>query len=196
MRIVFGLGNPGRRYEATRHNLGFRVVEQLAGRAGRGLPAPASLKRLAWVCEAELAGARVLLARPLTFMNECGRAAAALCGHYGIPPADLVAVHDDADLELGRIRVRGSGSAGGHRGVGSLVESLGTEAFPRVRLGVKGRGRAARDLADYVLDEFEPEEVPVAEALVSLGADAVETLLREGLEAAMRSFNGRTAAGA
>lgn len=194
MRIVFGLGNPGRRYEATRHNLGYRVVDCLAGRAGGGPRAPARLERLAWVREAELAGTRVLLARPLTFMNECGRAAVALCGQYGVRPADLVVVHDDADLELGRIRVRGAGSAGGHRGVGSLIESLGTQQFARVRLGVRGAGREACELADYVLDEFEPEEVPVAEALVSLGADAVEVLLRDGLETAMRSFNGKSAA--
>lgn len=191
MKIVFGLGNPGRRYEATRHNLGFRVVDRLAALAKPLRPAPRSLARLAWVAEAEFAGEEVVLAKPLTFMNECGRAAAALCQGYGADSASLVAVYDDADLELGRIRLRPGGGAGGHRGVGSLIASLGTREFPRVRLGVKGAGREACELADYVLSEFEPEEVGVAEALVELGAQAVEALIGQGLEAAMRSFNGR-----
>ncbi len=191
LRIVFGLGNPGRRYEATRHNLGFRVVDYFARRSG-GTPVHRISPRLLWVAEVPVAGEPVVLAKPMTFMNDCGRAAVAVCTRYHAEPTSLVAVYDDADLALGRIRIRPHGSAGGHNGVRSMISALGTEAFPRVRLGVRGVGRTEQDLADYVLDGFEPDERPLAAGLVVLGADAVQTLLRDGLEAAMRAFNGRS----
>jgi PTH1 family peptidyl-tRNA hydrolase len=123
-------------------------------------------------------------------MNLSGRAAAALCRRFTAEPSDLLVVYDDADLALGRVRVRPEGGAGGHNGIRSLIEVLGTPAFPRVKLGVRGEGRDARDLADYVLDKFLPDERPIVARMVASGADAVETVVAEGVATAQRTFNG------
>lgn len=188
--IVVGLGNPGQRYRANRHNLGFRVVERLARAAGVELEGAADSGRDARTVEAQLAGRSVLLAEPCTYMNRSGRAVAALIAGRGTRPEDLVLVFDDADLELGRVRVRLGGGAGGHNGVRSVIETLGSGAFVRVRLGVRGAGRDDGELADYVLEDFAEEELETAEALVRLGADAVTGYLRDGLEPTMNRFNG------
>jgi len=189
VKIVVGLGNPGDRYRLTRHNLGFRVVECLADRQGRLFRRTDSLGRVATTCEPDLRWETVL-AKPRTYMNRSGRAAMALLRRHDATPEDLIVVYDDADLELGRVRVRPAGSPGGHRGVRSLIDALRTDEFARVRLGVRGEGRDEMELADYVLEAFDPEEVPVSERLVQTGADAVETLLSEGIESAMNRFNG------
>jgi PTH1 family peptidyl-tRNA hydrolase len=126
-------------------------------------------------------------------MNRSGRAAVALREHYGIPPEDLLVVYDDADLELGRVRIRPDGGAGGHNGMRSVITALGSEAFPRVRLGVLGQERDSTELADYVLAEFNPDEEEAARSLVLLGADAVEAALQDGIPEAMNRFNRRTA---
>lgn len=188
--IVMGLGNPGTRYRSTRHNIGFRVVEEVAARNRIRLCAQGELKSRVWAAEFRAERVRCVLARPRTYMNRSGRAASALCRHYGTPPEDLVAVYDDADLPLGRIRIRAGGGAGGHNGIRSMIDVLGTGDFPRVRLGVRGEGRDEVDLADYVLDAFEPEESAIADALVGLGADAVGSMIADGLAAAMNRFNG------
>jgi PTH1 family peptidyl-tRNA hydrolase len=191
VKIVLGLGNPGPRYRFTRHNLGVRVVDLVAERCRARLvplregPAAAAAIRIG----TETA----ILARPRTYMNRSGRAAAALVERYGVDPGGLVVVYDDADLELGKIRIRHEGGAGGHNGVRSIIGVLRTEAFPRVRLGIFGRERESTELMDYVLGEFEPQEVPVARALVELGADAVEESVRHGIAEAMNRFNGRSA---
>ncbi len=130
-------------------------------------------------------------------MNRSGRAALLVCRARNAAPEDLIVVHDDADLALGRVRVRQGGSAGGHNGIRSLLDTLATDAFARVKLGVRGQGRpAGEDLAEYVLQDFEPDERAVADALVELGADAVEALVAQGLESAMNRFNGREAGAA
>jgi len=126
-------------------------------------------------------------------MNRSGRAAIALREHYGVQPEDLLVVYDDADLELGRIRIRPDGGAGGHNGMRSVITALGSEAFPRVRLGVLGHERDSTELADYVLAEFDADEEPAARSLVVLGADAVEAALEDGIPEAMNRFNRRTA---
>ena len=190
MKIVLGLGNPGDRYRLTRHNLGFRVVEHLAERRNGVLRRTESLGRVAWTAEITLAGGDAILAKPRTYMNRSGRAAVALLGQFDAAPEDLVVVYDDADLDLGRVRVRPAGSAGGHNGVRSLIDALRSEGFPRVRLGVRAEGRDDGELADYVLEEFEPDEIPVSDRLVEVGADAVEYVLNEGVEAAMNAYNG------
>ena len=118
-------------------------------------------------------------------MNRSGRAGAALCRYYGLTPTDCLVVYDDADLELGRIRIRSGGGAGGHNGISSLIEVFGTDAFDRVRLGVRGRAREETDLADYVLGRFEADEEPVVKELVELAAEAVDEILQEGLSNAM-----------
>jgi PTH1 family peptidyl-tRNA hydrolase len=188
VRIVLGLGNPGPRYRETRHNLGVRVIERLAAEAGAVLLDPGGPARLA-----EIPGPAgpLVLAQPRTFMNRSGRAACELCLRYGAAPSDFLVVLDDADLVLGRLRIRRSGSAGGHKGLASVIETLGSDAVPRVRLGVCGAGRGERELADYVLEPFDPEELEVAEALVGLAARAVEDVAAEGLTRAMNRYNAR-----
>jgi len=190
--IVLGLGNPGSTYARTRHNLGFRVVDRMAEQAGATLEIDADLGRQAWSAEAAIEGGRFILAKPRTFMNRSGRAGAALCRRYEVEPARVLVVYDDADLELGRLRIRPDGGPGGHNGVRSLIDSFGTRDFPRLRLGVRGEGRGEIDLADYVLGPFEPDEETVAEALVKLGAEAARSVLLEGVETTMNRFNGRT----
>lgn len=186
MRFVVGLGNPGERYRRTRHNLGFMVVDDLASRAVIGQGRQESD---AWVGEAVLGGQPVLLVKPLTFMNRSGLAVAPLLAARGAAPQDLVAVVDDLALELGTLRVRERGSHGGHNGLRSLVEVLGSEEFPRVRVGIR-KGEPPEDLAGWVLSDFPLEDVLVVQEVVGWAADAVECLLREGPAAAMNRFNG------
>jgi PTH1 family peptidyl-tRNA hydrolase len=188
-QIVLGLGNPGARYEATRHNLGFRVVEELARRTRTSFHRALPLAGKAWAAEIDGPVGGVVLAKPATYMNRSGRAALALCERYGAEAGAVLVVYDDADLELGRVRLRPFGGAGGHNGMRSLIDAFRTDAFPRLRLGVRGEGREEAELADYVLQPFEPDEEPVAAGLVVLGADAVEAVLRDGLEAAMNAYN-------
>ena len=190
MKLVLGLGNDGPEYRWTRHNAGFMVADRLASSAGVEFHARGDLGRLAWSAEAELAGERIVIAKPKTLMNLSGRAAAALLRKHALEAAAMVVVYDDADLALGRVRVRPEGGTGGHNGIRSLVEVLGTGAFPRVKLGVLGEGRHSRDLADYVLDRFHPDERPTVETMVERGAAAVETVLRDGVLAAQRAWNG------
>lgn len=188
--VVLGLGNPGARYVPTRHNLGFRVIDRLVGQLGASPLVHGDLARRAWTAEGEVAAGKLVLAKPRTYMNHSGRAAVALCRHFAVPPAGLILVYDDADLKLGRMRIRGAGSAGGHRGVRSVIEALGSQDFPRLRLGVRGTRREEQELEDYVLAPFEPAEEPVAAALVELAATAIRAILELGLEPAMNRFNG------
>lgn len=189
MKIVFGLGNPGERYRSTRHNVGFRVLDEVARRAGVTFEARGDLGDQAWTARITRAGRTVLLAKPRTFMNRSGSAAAALCRKAMARPGEMLVVFDDADLVLGRVRVRSEGGAGGHNGLRSIIESLGSVAFPRVKIGVRGAGREAEDLADYVLRPFDDGEREVVEAMVALGADAVESVLSDGVAGAMARFN-------
>lgn len=189
MKIVLGLGNPGSGYARTRHNVGFRVVESLADRAGVSLKKSADLGRVVHFAEAIVRGEPVVLAEPRTYMNRSGIAAAALCERYRSDVEDLVVVYDDADLALGRVRVRGEGGTGGHNGIRSLLDTLRIATFARVRLGVRGVGREEAELADYVLEPFREDEEATVSAMVVRGADAVETLLESGLSAAMNAFN-------
>jgi PTH1 family peptidyl-tRNA hydrolase len=183
MKLVIGLGNPGRKYAGTRHNIGFEVLDLLAGRY-----------RLEWesgpadAVIAKWRAASVLLAKPLTFMNLSGAAVGALLRFYKIDMPDLLVVLDDTNLDLGRLRARPSGSAGGHNGLKSIIGTFGSEEFARLRIGV-GRGDARRDLADHVLATFDPEErVEVAEA-VARAADAAELFVSDGIVAVMNRFN-------
>jgi peptidyl-tRNA hydrolase, PTH1 family len=186
MRLVVGLGNPGERYRRTRHNVGFMVVDELAsrGRAGRGRE-----EHEAWVAEGELAGEGALFAKPLSFMNRSGFPVAALLAAHGGEPRDLVVVVDDVALDLGVLRLRERGTHGGHNGLRSIIDTVGTDDFVRVRVGVR-QGELPEDLADYVLSDFPPADVLVVQEMVGLAADAVECLAREGAETAMSRFNG------
>jgi PTH1 family peptidyl-tRNA hydrolase len=183
MRLVVGLGNPGRKYAGTRHNVGFDVLDLLAARhrlEWEGAPTDALL--------AKWRERSALVAKPLTFMNLSGRAVGDLLRFYKIDVADLLVVVDDINLELARLRARAGGSAGGHNGLKSLIELLGTEAFPRLRVGV-GRGDARRDLADHVLTTFDPDERTAVADSVERAADAVELFVAEGIAPVMNRYN-------
>jgi PTH1 family peptidyl-tRNA hydrolase len=183
---VAGLGNPGERYRRTRHNAGFMAVDVLAARAG----ARGRVEGDAWLAEATIAGGPALLVKPLAFMNASGPPVGRVLAAAGGSPADLVVLVDDVALDLGTIRVRERGSHGGHNGLRSIVETLGTEEFARVRIGVR-QGELPEDLAGYVLADFPPDEVLVVQEAVGLAADAASCLLEEGPAAAMNRFNPR-----
>ena len=186
MRFVVGLGNPGERYRRTRHNLGFMVVDELASRHGAVRPRE---EGEALVLGASLGGGEVLLVKPLTFMNRSGVAVERMLLDQGGTPGDLIVVLDDVALPLGEIRVRERGSHGGHNGLRSLIDVLGTEEFPRVRVGIR-QGELPDELADFVLSDFPQEEVLVVQEAVGWAADAVACLVAEGPAEAMNRFNG------
>ena len=186
MKLVVGLGNPGSEYRETRHNVGFLVADEIARRW-----------RLsdAWreKCEAlhvrtTVGDEAVIVAKPLTFMNLSGQAVAGLAAFYKIDPVDVLVVTDDVALPLGRLRARPEGGAGGHNGLKSIIQHLGTQAFPRVRVGV-GRGDDRRVLVDHVLGRFEAGERETVSAAVLRAADASESFLADGIERVMSVFN-------
>ena len=187
-RLIVGLGNPGDGYAATRHNVGFQVASLVAKRARMEFAIKAADSRIA---EGTLAGLKVAVARPQTFMNDSGRAVGKLLDRYRLTPADLIVVFDEVDLPLGRIRLRGSGGPGTHNGMRSVVAEIG-EGFARLRCGVAPidpRVEMREDLAEYVLRPFDADERPVADRMITRAADAIETLLRDGVPAAMERFN-------
>lgn len=187
MKLIIGLGNPGPQYRETRHNVGFLVVDELARRSAVTLAlAPSQIPET-------MIGKRfgvppVMLARPLTFMNRSGDAVAALARYYDCAPADMLVISDDVALPFGRLRVRSTGSAGGHNGLKSIIERLGTADFARLRLGV-GRGDTRRDLADHVLSTFEPGERAGLDTLIARAADAAEMFAVEGIGPVMNRYN-------
>ncbi len=188
MKLIAGLGNPGPRFRGTLHNVGFDVVDELARRHGAGFdsaPAEALLARLR-----NVGPEGVLLVKPLTFVNVSGRAVGALQRYYRVALEDLLVVVDDVNLEAGRLRVRAKGSAGGHNGLKSIIESLGTDAFPRLRVGV-GRGDPRRDLADHVLAKAPATDREVLEVAKAAAADAAELFMTGTLQDVMNRFNAR-----
>lgn len=187
MKLVAGLGNPGSEYEGTRHNVGFEVVELLARRHGAAFDS-ADLNRDAWTAKWRRPEEPVLLAKPLTFMNLSGRSIQQLLHFYKIEVPDLLVVCDDVNLPLGRLRARATGSEGGHNGLRSVAETLGSIEYARLRIGV-GRGDLRRDLADHVLAKFERVEQPVIEDAIARAADAVEMWITDGLPRMMNTFN-------
>ena len=216
MKAIVGLGNPGAKYRGTRHNVGFAVVEEIAGRAGLAfLSAPANALVARWRGPD---GAVTLLAKPLTFMNHSGQAVGELVRYYKIDPADLLVVVDEVQLPLGKLRARARGSAGGHNGLKSVIAHLG-EDFSRLRVGIgrgpagpassagpgsseslgssegpgragSSEGKARRDLADHVLSRFEPDEQAEVDRMVARAADAAETFIASGIAAVMNGYNG------
>lgn len=192
MKLIVGLGNPGRKYEGTRHNVGFDVVDRLAAThradwesAPRGIEALVARWR---GVGAGFSRPDTVLAKPLTFMNLSGGAVVGLLQFYKVEIVDLLVVVDEVNLELGRVRTRGTGSAGGHNGLKSIIEQLGTEDFARMRIGV-GRGDARRDLADHVLAKFDRDERENVETTIGRAADAVELFVAEGIAPVMNRFN-------
>lgn len=192
-KIILGLGNPGARYRDTRHNIGQRVVERYAGNHGVPLAVDPSARGSVRSGRIPIAGSGAILAVPTTYMNRSGRAAVALLSQGAVEPAGLLVVYDDADLDLGRLRLRRGGGAGGHNGIRSIIDAIGTPEFPRLKLGVRGGGRPNADLADYVLDLFDPGEEEAVERLVGLALEALDVVLQEGLGEAMNRFSGKEA---
>jgi peptidyl-tRNA hydrolase, PTH1 family len=182
--LVAGLGNPGREYERTRHNAGWLVLDELARRHGGSWRSKFSGS----LAQERLGDLRLALLKPETYMNESGRSVAAASRFFKVEPEALLVVHDDVDLEAGRLQARQGGGLAGHNGLRSLARDLGTQDFLRLRIGV-GRPRRGdpRSVSDWVLSPFAPEED--VEALVSRAADAVETIASEGVEAAQQRFN-------
>jgi peptidyl-tRNA hydrolase, PTH1 family len=184
MHLVVGLGNPGTRYAATRHNVGFRVVERLADRSGARVE-----RKLfgALVGEAVVGGKKATLAMPQQYMNVSGQPTASLLGFFKVPAAEMVVLHDDLDLPLGKLRVRVGGGHGGHNGVRDIQRACGAD-FVRVRMGV-GRPPPQWETADYVLSGFTSAESSAVDAMVETAADAVESVVRDGVAATMNRFN-------
>jgi PTH1 family peptidyl-tRNA hydrolase len=193
VKLVAGLGNPGAQYRGTRHNVGFDVVDLLAARrdlsgAFAAMKSEAVGARWRRPAETGEAGSDVWLVKPLTFMNVSGVAVGEIVRYYDIALADVLIVCDDVNLPLGRLRARGSGTEGGHNGLRSVAEHLGTIDYARLRVGV-GRGDERRDLASHVLARFEPEERPGVEQAIARAADAVEMWVFDGLARMMNTFN-------
>lgn len=185
MKIIVGLGNPGQEYSATRHNVGFMAVDALA--ATWGVAAAWRSKFDALV--AEYRGAeQVLLVKPQTYMNLSGRSVSAIVNWYKLKAEDVIVVYDDLDLPPGKLRLRSQGGAGGHRGIASLLECLGKDTFTRVRIGI-GRPPEFMESANYVLGRISPEDAAVIEPAVKRAAEAVESILQEGLTKAANKFN-------
>jgi len=183
MKLIVGLGNPGPGYIGTRHNVGFEVVDELARRQQLTFESSPSEAVVA-----KWRAADALIVKPLGFMNLSGQAVGELARYFKVEPADVLIVVDDVQLPLGRLRIRARGSAGGHNGLKSIEAHLGTDQYPRMRVGV-GRGSAERDMADHVLSRFEPDERGVIAETIGKAADAVEAFLSEGIDAVMNRYN-------
>ena len=205
MKLIVGLGNPGREYRDTRHNVGFMVVDEIVRRhqlewamAPSQVPEAFVAKRFGTPGGNGTPGgagstAPFMLAKPLTFMNRSGDAVAALARYYGVPNEALLVVYDEVALPFGRLRARPSGSSAGHNGIKSIIDRLGTQDFPRLRLGV-GRGDGRRDLSDHVLAKFERGEQAELESFIARAADAAEMFAAEGILKVMNAYNPDVAA--
>lgn len=183
--LIVGLGNPGRRFRNNRHNIGFLLVDALAQEMDVVFSRHQSQ---ALLTDGRLEGARVYLAKPQTYMNLVGTSVGPLSRYYRVPAEAVVIVFDDLDLPLGVIRLRGEGGSGGHRGMESILGSLGTDQVPRLRLGI-GRPPGQKDPADYVLENFRNDEGEAVEGVLNRGVACLRTFVREGLEYAMTKFN-------
>ena len=186
-KLIVGLGNPGERYESTAHNIGFLVVDRLAERNGIKV---ARKDCMALVGQGSIAGRKAMLAKPQTFMNASGPSVQGLLVKFEIPVEDLIVVYDELDLPWTSLRIRPNGSSAGHRGMQSVIESVGSQQFPRVRLGVHG-GRREKDGAQIVLARFKRAHKQELDELLDYASQAVESIIAEGVEKSMTKFNRR-----
>ena len=184
--LVVCLGNVGEKYDNTRHNIGFEVADELGARKRVSIQ---KLKYRALTDTTELGGKKVLIMKPVTFMNLSGEAVGQAARFYKVPPERVLVVCDDTALPPGKLRIRLSGSAGGHNGLKNIIQHLGTDKFPRVKIGVGQKPHPDYDLADWVLGKFQGEDRKTMNEAVKKAADAVECLLKEGAERAMSKFN-------
>ena len=186
MFLIAGLGNPGRQYEKTRHNMGFDTIDELIDR--HRIP-QGGIAHKAMYGKGMIAGEKVLAVKPLTYMNLSGESLRECVNYYKLDPeTQMIVIYDDIDLEPGQIRIRKKGSAGGHNGIKSIIAQLGTQNFYRIKVGVGAKPRGW-DLADYVLGRFSSDERIVVDKAIKEAADAVEMILKDGIEAAMNHYN-------
>lgn len=185
MKIIAGLGNPTKQYEGTRHNVGFSVIYRLADKYNIKMNIA---RHKALIGTGVIAGEKVMLVMPQTYMNLSGEAVGEIMRYYKAEPSDLIITYDDIDLDVGKLRIRAKGSAGGHNGMKSIIAHVGSEEFDRVRVGI-GHKPPEFDLADYVLSRFGKDELPLIRDAVDNAADAVEVIIRSGIEAAMNKYN-------
>ena len=183
MWLIVGLGNPGRKYAGTRHNIGFLVLDEFAGRFRLDFQE----KKLYKISNGSTRDNDFVLLEPLTFMNNSGRAVAMACRKFGVRPESIIVVHDDLDLDTGRIKIRKRGSSGGHKGVESIIQCIGSNEFIRIKIGI-GRSEPGRT-ESYVLSRFRKEELTVIRDAACAAADSIEFILSEGVEKAMNRFN-------
>ncbi len=187
MKFIVGLGNPGTRFAATRHNIGFDIIDRLADDNHIKVD---KKKHHAFVGQGVIKGEKVLLMKPQTYMNESGRAIADALNFYKGSPDDVIVIYDDTSLDIGRLRIRQQGSAGGHNGIKSVIAHLGTQVFDRVKVGV-GEKPPGWDLADYVLSRYDDSELKTILASIGMSAEAVEAIVDDGAQTAMNLFNGK-----
>jgi PTH1 family peptidyl-tRNA hydrolase len=186
VKLIVGLGNPGREYAMTRHNIGFMAVDRLAHKLGLVVE---KKKFNALLGQGQIRSKKVLLVKPQTYMNLSGEAVAGLLNWYKLGPADLIVVFDDMDLPPGKLRLRPEGGAGGHKGMESIIQALGTESFPRLRIGVGRSDLPGFDGADFVLSRLDGDDVKTFEKSVDLAVEAICCFVGEGLETAMNEYN-------
>ena len=186
MKIIIGLGNPETKYVGTRHNMGFDVVDRLAYQHNIAMD---SVKHKAMLGKGVIGGQKVILAKPLTYMNLSGESVRAILDFYKVTPADIIVVYDDIALDVGRIRVREKGSAGGHNGLKSIIERAGSDQFVRIRVGV-GEREEGKSLTDHVLERMDAGAFRTLAETADRAAEALDCLLAEGVEPAMNRYNG------
>lgn len=187
MKLIVGLGNPTDKYEGTRHNVGFEVIDKIADEYRIGLD---TIKHKGVYGKGKIDGQTVILLKPMTFMNLSGESVSAVAAYYKIEPEDIIVVYDDINLDVGRLRIRGKGSAGGHNGIKNIIAHLHTDEFPRVRVGV-GMKPPKMDLADYVLSRFKDDEREQMEIGYDNAVKAVALLVQDELDQAMNNYNGK-----
>ena len=184
--LLVCLGNPGDKYENTRHNVGFMVADEVADRQSKPIQ---RLKFKALTNVLTISGEKVLVMKPITYMNLSGEAVGEAARFYKLPPGHVLVISDDVDLPLGKLRLRMGGSAGGHNGLKSIIQHLGADQFPRLKVGVGGKPHPDYDMADWVLGKLQGEDKKVMDQAVKRAADAVECFLRDGPQKAMNQFN-------
>ena len=184
--LLVCLGNPGKQYENTRHNIGFLTADEIERRSGVKIN---KLRYRALTGEVKLGGERVLVMKPQTYMNLSGEAVKLAGAFYKIPPERVIVISDDVSLPLGKLRIRANGSAGGHNGLKNIIQHLGTDAFPRIKVGVGAPAHPEHEMVDWVIGNFTPAEKKVVSEAVGKAADAVECLIEKGVSEAQNKFN-------
>lgn len=187
MKLIVGLGNPTLQYAGTRHNVGFEVIDKLADKYNIGVD---TLKHKGAYGKGKIEGEGVILLKPMTFMNLSGESVSAVANYFKIVPEDIIVIYDDINLDVGRLRIREKGSAGGHNGIKNMITHLGTDCFPRIRVGV-GMKPPKMDLADYVLSHFTEDERTLMEQGYDRACEAAALMVRDEIKKAMNDYNGR-----